>query len=52
MFDMMQQRMDDMMGNANNGMTGMGSGQMNGHMMQHFTTVDTTGLSSGHGKHH
>lgn len=57
MFNMMQLRMGDMMGggmmgNGNNGMTGMGSGQMSGHMMQHFTTMDTTGLGSGHGEHH
>lgn len=41
MMNMLQQRMGDMMQGGmmgNSGMTGMGSGQMNGQMMQHFTT--------------
>jgi hypothetical protein len=41
--------MMDMLGNPmGGGMGGHGTGMMAGHMMLHFTTMDTTGGHSGH----
>lgn len=56
MIQMMDERMGDMMdggmmGGGQGNMGGMGSGQMMGHMIWHFTTMDTT-TGSGHSGHH
>lgn len=47
MVRMMEERMGSM-----EMMAGHGVGMMSGHMMNHFTTMDTSGTGSGHDSHH
>lgn len=58
MIKMMDEKMGDMMeggmmGGNSGGMSGMGTSEMTGHMMWHFTTIDTSSATgSGHLGHH